>query len=94
MVLYNFFEGLHPSRCIQGAINVNGYGAIYRPWGKQGGVESQLKFGKFFISRTHCLWDVVGILLGRAVRSVRSPDFKAFGGGVLGREPTLSICIK
>jgi len=62
---YNFFEELDPSGHIEGASSVTWYKAVYRPWGRPGGAEHQSMFGRFFISCTHCLWDVVGILLGR-----------------------------
>jgi hypothetical protein len=94
VVRYNFFEGLQPSGRIQKATGINWCEAIYRPWRKQGGVEHQLKFGKFFISRAHYLWDVVGILLGRPGQPARAPFLKAPGGDQKGRRPTPGICVK
>ncbi len=94
MVRYNFFEGVHPSKHVQGAMRVNWSGAIYRTWVKQGGVEGRSKFGKFLISRTHYLWDVVGILLGRTPGSVRPRIYAARGGGAKERGMTSCVCIK
>lgn len=94
MVRYNFFEGLHPSRHIQGATSVYWSGAIYRTFGKRGGVEGLFKFGKFLISRTHYLWDVVGNLLGRAPGLARPRIYAVRGGGAKECRVALCVCIK
>ncbi|WP_144238570.1 hypothetical protein [Pseudomonas brassicacearum] len=90
----NFFEGFEPSLPNQGASSVTWYKAIYRLWGKQGEAGGQLKIGLFFISRTHCLWDVVGILLGRAAESAKANDLAVFRAILKWSGPAPNVCIK
>ncbi|UZE21210.1 hypothetical protein LOY67_14230 [Pseudomonas sp. B21-056] len=94
MAQYMFPERLDPSRSVQGASDVNGGKSFYRLSEEQRGISGQLKFGKFFISRTHCLWDVVGNLLGPIMMGVRLNELAAFR---LCRKVWLStpyVCIK
>lgn len=94
MARYNFFEGFEPSMYVQGASGITWYKAVYRLWGKQAKARGKLKFGLFFISRTHCLWDVVGILLGRTAGSAQANGLAAFRAIQKWSGPAPNVCIK
>ncbi|WP_448645151.1 hypothetical protein [Pseudomonas mediterranea] len=94
MAQYMFPERLDPLMSVQDASGVNGGKVFYRLSEKQYGVTGQLKFSKFFISRTHCLWDVVGILLGRNAGCAEPNDFAAFRLWRKGWQSTPYVCVK
>jgi hypothetical protein len=94
MAQYMFPEKLDPSMSVQEASGVNGGRIFYRLSERLYEASGQLKFGNFFILRTHCLWDAVGILLRRIAECVESNDFAALRRQRKGRWSIPHVCVK
>ncbi|MBT2298399.1 hypothetical protein [Pseudomonas fluorescens] len=73
---YKFLENRHPSG--GDASSVNCFSNLNRLWGKLSGAGGQLKLGMFFVFRTHCLKDAVGIFLGRSAKPLKAKGSAAF----------------
>lgn len=94
MAQYMFPERLDPSMSVQEASGVNGGRIFYRLSESLYEASGQLKFGKFFVLRTHCLWDAVGILLGRIAECVEPNESAASRPWRKGWWSMLHVCVK
>ncbi|AOE60717.1 hypothetical protein AXG94_02645 [Pseudomonas corrugata] len=94
MAQYMFTAKLDPSMSVQDASGINGGRIFHRLLDKQYEASGQLKLGKFFVFRTHYLWDAVGILLGRIAGCARPNDLAPFRLlREIHRSP-LCVCVK